>query len=373
MLIAIAEPISNPAWVEIARDQLEVPVEHLLRVPAVRGRRVHHEVEVGIAARAAHRGQGSDQDVGEVVDRLVGEVAERALVEGRRDPRLERRLRRPGLERHEAADLVDHAHARSPLGLDQLVVDTDPVLVEVARRHVEPPEQPGQEHGRRDDLRVRVREGGPREGPEVLEHDHRANVGARDQRAVALPPHADDPGDLLPRHLVHAPVVARRLDHDLVAPDPGHLAEHRLARAGGGPLPGERGVHVRDDAHLPFRAGRVPQDLGRRLILVAGAEGTARVAFGQLGSRHHDGHVRAILATGGEDRPLTGGRVLSERGHEAGRVAGGGFRRDGASATGPGRGTRSARRARSATPPPRRPAASAPRRCSRSGTRTSSP
>jgi hypothetical protein len=28
--------------------------------------------------------------------------------------------------------------------------------------------------------------------------------------------------------------------------------------------------------------------------------------------------VRTLLAAGGEDRPLTGGRVLSERGHEAG-------------------------------------------------------
>src|SRR3546814_4678075 len=59
-----------------------------------------------------HRGQRSDQDLGEVVDRLVGQVAERTLMEHGRDPRLERGLRRPRLERDEPPDLLDHPQDR---------------------------------------------------------------------------------------------------------------------------------------------------------------------------------------------------------------------------------------------------------------------
>src|SRR6266545_6206508 len=289
---------------------------------AIRGGRVHDQVEVGVAAGPPDRGEDADQDGGQVVDLLVGQIPERALVKRGDHPRLERGAGGEGLEGDKAALLLDHSDVGRALRGDEVVVHAAAVLVVVAGCHVDPTEEPGEEHRRCHDLRMGVRERRAGKRPEVLEHHYRLDVLLDDELAVPGPPHVDDASNVLLGHLVHPAVMPARLDHDLMTSDARHLPEERRTGASHWAVTGKGTIEVGDDPNLPVTLLRISEDLRRSLILVAGAERAGGIELGQLRAGNYDRLVWPAGTHGRHHRPLPACRILPQRRHPPSNATG---------------------------------------------------
>ena len=226
-------------------------------------------------------------------------------------------------EGDEVLGLQDHPLAGLQLLGQHAAEDAGPVVVVVAHGHLDPLADVRGDHGRGDELRVRVRLRGARPAAVVLEQRDELDAPVGGGRGVQPGVDAEDPLHLLPPELGQGPVVIRRLDDDVADSHSAHPAagpvlpvDELLRRAEGRVLVGHR-PHEPAAVHPPHHQALLGGErLGPR------AEGAAAV----VGLRARPGLGGAVVLSavlgprrplGRDDHPLPGRDVLAQLRHGA--------------------------------------------------------
>ena len=264
------------------------------------------------AERLLH-GRGERRDLG------VGEVAEGRLVPLGHQPALERTPRRERGERHELLVLPHHPDSRHGLLAKDVAVDAAALPRKERLGALEFLRRPLWDDRKRDELGMRMREGGAGRPAVVAEQQQILEALIPIQVAVPLPVHPHRRRHLPRGQRGRVEGVARSFDDDFMGADAAHRLEESIVRRRRRPLDAQGGVLVGDDAHFPARrvgqAAGTPdgRDLRRRPGLLALAERAGGGVIRQWIPRRKVRRPGRPL--GGDDHPPAGDGILSQFRH----------------------------------------------------------